>query len=49
MKNAVDTPCESNINTLVEEHFLPEKNETFCYCCHSSMIKYYQPVSQPLE
>ena len=48
-KKVVDTLCESNINTVVEEHFSPENTKKFCYCCKSTMIKYYRPVFKPLN
>ena len=44
-KKVVDTLCESNINTVVEEHFSPENTKKFCYCCQSTMIKCYRLFS----
>ena len=38
-KNVVTKLCESNINTVVEEHFSSENTQTFWYCCQSTMIK----------
>ena len=38
-KNVIDTPCESNTNTVVEEYFSSENTKTFCCCCQSTMIK----------
>ena len=29
LRRRIDTPCESNINTAVEEHFSSENTETF--------------------
>ena len=31
-KNVIDAPCQSNINTVVEEHFALETN----YCCQTT-------------
>ena len=46
-KTVIDTLCERNINTFVEEHFSSESAKLFWYCCQSTMIKYQQPVFNP--
>ena len=38
-KNVINKLCESNINTVVEEHFSSENTQTFWNCCQSTMIK----------
>ena len=38
-KNVINKLCESNINTVVVEHFSSENTQTFWYCCQSTMIK----------
>ena len=48
-KNVIDTPCESNINTVVREHFSSENTQTFWYCCQSTMINYRQPIFKSLN
>ena len=35
-KNVIETPCESNTNTVVEENFSSENTYTFWYCCQNS-------------
>ena len=47
-KNVIDTPCKSNINTVIEEHFSPDNIETNgLHCCQSTIIKYIQPAFKP--